>query len=156
MSLLVRVSVPISLAWVVGCSAERSSSDGSSVAVPVLTELRTYGCEACIGAELMGSVTHVSLLDDSTLAVLTQDAPRVRLWNLSSGSSLVSFGDSAPGTGELRNPVGLTMTPAGSIAVVNRDGRLSVFDWKGNYQEEYGRRHLVVRPLANWSLALVC
>lgn len=80
----------------------------AQVPLPTVQHLVQYGCMACSGAELFGSIAAVAAASTNSFAVVTREAPHVRLWDLDSGV-VTQFGAAGAGPGEFVRPIGVAL-----------------------------------------------
>jgi len=115
----------------VGAPAARTTAQ-SQLPTPEL--VRTVGCDACRGPDLFGRIVGVAGGRDSTFAVLTAEAPFVRVWNLNT-ERVLQFGREGGGPGEMGRPLGVILGP-GAIQVAGASGgrmHIESFDFDGNH-----------------------
>jgi hypothetical protein len=120
-------------------SVERGFLQSSQLPSPEL--IQTVGCEACRGPDLFGRIVGVAGGPGNTFAVVTAEAPFVRVWNRDAGTA-IQFGRDGGGPGEMRRAVGVILTSA-SVQVGAASGvrkYIESFDAKG--------QHLASMPLS--------
>jgi hypothetical protein len=101
----------------------------------------TWGCAACTGPELLGSVIDVAVSPEGTVFVLDSFEPAVRRFSVS-GESL-SFGREGQGPGEFELPNHIGIVGDEAIEVIDlRRRRLTHMDFDGNV--------VATRPLDAW------
>lgn len=124
--------VPGSLEPASTSRAARTPRARTGLALPTLQLVGEFGCESCTGPELFSRILGVAAGAGNTFAVLDQNAPFVRVWNLETGA-VTQFGRAGQGPGELQRPLGLTLV-GDSIGVGDfggRAGRVQFFTSSG-------------------------
>lgn len=86
----------------------------------------TIGTEDGPAATLFGRIKQATLLDDSTVAVIDETAPEVRLFSVA-GRHVQTVGRMGEGPGEFRAPQAVTRSPSGELLISDIRRNVQIF-----------------------------
>lgn len=86
----------------------------------------TIGTEDGPPATLFGRIKQATLLDDSTVAVIDETAPEVRLFSIA-GRHLQTVGRKGEGPGEFRAPQAVIRSPTGDLLISDIRRNIQIF-----------------------------
>lgn len=90
------------------------------------TLVGTIGTENGPEATLFGNITQATFLDDSTVAILDQATPDVRLFSVT-GRHLETVGRSGGGPGEFQLPLAVVSSPSGELLIADLRRNIQLF-----------------------------